>query len=160
MHAGHEGTCGSYAGRFGRYQESEIKYENKRRAQEGLPYLRPLYDTQDALDCLSHFQSVEYDQWFSIDENIDVLYTDAGHIIGSAAVHLRIKEDGKVTRLTFSGDVGRYRDIILKSPAPFDQADYIIIESTYGNSLHNNATTTPDQILEWIEKACLKKKGN
>ena len=140
-------------------QENEIKYENKRRAQEGLPYLRPLYDTEDALNCLSSFAAVEYGQWFTVDENIDVLFTDAGHIIGSAAVHLRIKENGEITRLTFSGDVGRYRDIILKSPATFDQADYIIIESTYGNSLHDNAVTTPDQVLHWIEKACLQKKG-
>jgi len=140
-------------------QENEIKYENKRRAQEGLPYLKPLYDTAAALAAQDHFVKVEYDNWFTIDENIDVQYTDAGHIIGSAAVHLKIKEDGKVTRLTFSGDVGRYRDVILKSPAEFSQADYIIIESTYGNSLHDNATTTPDQVLHWIEKACLQKKG-
>ena len=140
-------------------QENDIKYENKRRAHEGLPYLKPLYDTADALAAQDHFVAVDYDNWFTIDENIDVMYTDAGHIIGSAAVHLKIKEDGKTTRLTFSGDVGRYRDVILKSPAEFSQADYILIESTYGNSLHDNATTTPDQLLEWIEKACMQKKG-
>ena len=140
-------------------QENEIKYENKRRAHEGLPYLKPLYDTADALAAADHFVSVEYDKWFTVDENIEVQYTDTGHIIGSAAVHLKVKEDGKTTRLTFSGDVGRYRDVILKSPATFSQADYILIESTYGNSLHDNATTTPDQILHWIEKACLQKKG-
>ena len=140
-------------------QENDIKYENKRRAHEGLPYLKPLYNTADALAAQDHFVAVDYDNWFTIDENIDVMYTDAGHIIGSAAVHLKIKEDGKTTRLTFSGDVGRYRDVILKSPAEFSQADYILIESTYGNSLHDNATTTPDQLLEWIEKACMQKKG-
>lgn len=140
-------------------QENEIKYENKRRAQEGLPYLKPLYDTNDTMESLDHFVPVDYDNWFTIDENISVQYTDAGHIIGSAAVHLKITEDGKITRLTFSGDVGRYRDVILKSPAEFSQADYILIESTYGNSLHDNATTTPDQVLHWIEKACLQKKG-
>ena len=140
-------------------QENDIKYENKRRAHEGLPYLKPLYDTADALAAQDHFVAVDYDIWFTVDENIDVMYTDAGHIIGSAAVHLKIKEDGKTTRLTFSGDVGRYRDVILKSPAEFSQADYILIESTYGNSLHDNATTTPDQLLEWIEKACMQKKG-
>src|SRR6187402_2517106 len=140
-------------------QENEVKYENKRRAQEGLPYLKPLYTTVEALEAVDHFVQVEYDHWFSIDENIEVQYTDAGHIIGSAAVHLKIKEDGKITRLTFSGDVGRYRDVILKSPATFSQADYILLESTYGNSLHDDATTTPDQVLHWIEKACLQKKG-
>jgi metallo-beta-lactamase family protein len=94
-----------------------------------------------------------------VDENVELLYTDAGHIIGSAAVHLKIKENGKITRLTFSGDVGRYRDIILKSPEVFPQADYILLESTYGNSLHDVNMTTPDQLLRWIEKTCLQKKG-
>jgi metallo-beta-lactamase family protein len=140
-------------------QENDIKYENKRRAQDGLPYLKPLYTTDQALAAQDSFVKVEYDNWFVIDENIEVLFTDAGHIIGSAAVHLKIKENGKTTRLTFSGDVGRYRDVILKSPAEFPQADYIVLESTYGNSLHDTATTTPDQILHWIEKACLQKKG-
>jgi metallo-beta-lactamase family protein len=140
-------------------QENDIKYENKRRAQEGLPYLKPLYTTDQALTAVDHFVTVEYGDWFTIDENIDVQYTDAGHIIGSAAVHLKIKEDGKITRLTFSGDVGRYRDVILKSPAEFSQADYILLESTYGNSLHDTALTTPDQLLEWITKTCLQKKG-
>lgn len=140
-------------------QESEIRYENKRRAQEGLPYLQPLYDTADALASMDHFVAVDYDNWYTVDDNISVQYTDTGHIIGSAAVHLKISENGKITRLTFSGDVGRYRDVILRSPAVFSQADYILIESTYGNSLHDNATTTPDQLLQWIEKACLQKKG-
>lgn len=141
-------------------QESEVKYENKRRAQQGLPYLQPMYDTQDALNAMGHFVTVEYDQWHRIDEHIEVLYTDAGHIIGSAAVHLRITENGSAPKqLTFSGDVGRYRDVILKSPAAFPQADYILLESTYGNSLHEDVVTTPDQLLKWIEKACLQKKG-
>ncbi len=140
-------------------QENDIRYENKRRAQEGLPYLKPLYTTQEALDACDHFVPVEYDTWFRIDEFIEVMFTDAGHIIGSACVHLRIRENDKTTTITFSGDVGRYRDVILKSPAVFPQADYILLESTYGNSLHDNAITTPDQILQWIEKACLQKKG-
>jgi len=140
-------------------QENEIKYENKKRKQEGLPLLKPLYETADALASFDRFVSVEYGQWFTIDENIDVMYTDTGHIIGSAAVHLKIKENGAVKRLTFSGDVGRYSDAILKAPEEFSQADYILLESTYGNSLHDVLTTTPDQLLKWIEKACIQKKG-
>ena len=140
-------------------QESEVKYENKRRALEGLPYIKPLYDTADAFAAADQFVTVEYGEWFKIDDNIEVMYTDAGHIIGSAAVHLKITEDGKTTRLTFSGDVGRYRDAILKSPAEFSQADYILLESTYGDKLHDETVTTPDQFLKWIEKACLQKKG-
>jgi len=140
-------------------QQDDIKYINKKRAAEGQPYLQPLYDEQDAANAMQHFVTVEYDTWHTIDENVQVLYTDAGHIIGSAAVSLRIKEDGRETHLTFSGDVGRYRDVILRSPEVFPQADYILIESTYGNSLHDPVDTTPDLLLQWIRKTCLEKKG-
>ena len=140
-------------------QESEIKYENKRRAHDGLSYLQPLYTTADALASMNHFVAVEYDKWFTIDENIDVQYTDAGHIIGSAAVHLKIKEDGKITRLTFSGDVGRYGDVILRSPDVFPQADYIVIESTYGDKIHDLFSDTLNVFHDWIIKTCVDKKG-
>jgi metallo-beta-lactamase family protein len=140
-------------------QEDEVKYTNKKRAAEGLPYLQPLYKKEDALAAMDHFVAVEYGNWFKIEEGVELLYTDAGHIIGSAAVNLKITEEGKTERLTFSGDVGRYRDVILKSPQEFPQADHILLESTYGNSLHDLNVTTPDQLLEWIEKTCLKKKG-
>ncbi len=140
-------------------QENEVKYENKRRALSGLPLLQPLYTTEDAQAAMSRFVVVPYDQWLKIDEYISVQFTDAGHIIGSAAVHLQVNENEKTRRLSFSGDVGRYRDIILKSPATFSQAEIIILESTYGNSLHDTHVTTPDQLLQWIEKACLQKKG-
>jgi len=140
-------------------QEDDVKYVNKRRAADGLPYLKPLYTVEDAKACFGMFHSVDYGNWFRVDENVELMYTDAGHIIGSAAVHLKITENGKITRLTFSGDVGRYRDVILKSPQEFPQADFILLESTYGNSLHDVHTTTPEQLLSWIEKSCIKKKG-
>jgi metallo-beta-lactamase family protein len=140
-------------------QEDDIKYANKRRKAEGQPYLQPLYDTDDAKRAMNHFVSVEYDTWHPVDEDVQVLWTDAGHIIGSAAVHLKIKEDGKEYHLTFSGDVGRYKDVILRSPEVFPQADHILIESTYGNSLHDPVASTPDMLLDWIVKTCLKKKG-
>jgi metallo-beta-lactamase family protein len=140
-------------------QEDDIKYANKRRKAEGQPYLQPLYDTDDAKRAMDHFVSVEYDTWHPVDEDVQVLWTDAGHIIGSAAVHLKIKEDGKEYHLTFSGDVGRYKDVILRSPEVFPQADHILIESTYGNSLHDPVANTPGMLLDWIVKTCLKKKG-
>jgi metallo-beta-lactamase family protein len=140
-------------------QEDDVKYENKKRASQGLPYLKPIYTVEDALETIKYFTEVHYDEWVNIDDGVDLLYTDAGHIIGSAAVHLRITEKGETRQLSFSGDVGRYRDVILKSPAEFPQADYILLESTYGNSLHDLHVTTPDNLLEWIEKTCIKKKG-
>ncbi len=140
-------------------QQDDSKFTNKRRAQQKLPPMQPMYDLQDADRALQLFQSVEYGDWHAVDENVQVMYTDAGHIIGSAAVHLIVKDNGKTTRITFSGDVGRYNDVILKSPQEFPQADYILIESTYGNSLHDPAATMPGQLLQWIEKTCLQKKG-
>jgi len=140
-------------------QEDDVRYANKKRAAEGQPYLRPLYTHEDAQAAKRLFREKEYDSWFEIMPDVEVLFTDAGHIIGSAAVHLRIKENGKTTRITFSGDVGRYRDVILRSPAEFPQADVIILESTYGNSLHEMTVSTPDLLLQWIEHTCLQKKG-
>lgn len=140
-------------------QENDVKFENKRRALQGLPYIEPLYTTLDALAAVDQFVTVDYDQWVTIEPGLEFCYTDAGHIIGSAAVHVRVTENGKTRQLTFSGDVGRYRDIILKSPAVFSQADYIILESTYGNSLHDEYVQTPDALLDWVRKTCMEKKG-
>ena len=140
-------------------QEMDVKYENKRRALLGLPYLKPLYTVDDALLAADRFEAIDYDKWHRIDENFEFCYTDAGHIIGSASVHVRITENGKKTMLTFSGDVGRYRDLILKSPSVFPQSDYIILESTYGNSLHDEQHSSTETLLHWIEETCLKKKG-
>jgi metallo-beta-lactamase family protein len=140
-------------------QEDEVKYENKRRAAMKLPYLLPLYTIEDAKNALDRFVQHEYNNWFTVGEGIEAMFTDAGHIIGSACVHIRATENGKTKCITFSGDIGRYRDVILKSPHEFPQADIIIMESTYGNSLHDNAVSTPDQLLHWIERACIQKKG-
>ncbi len=143
----------------GEIQESDIKYSNKRRMAEGQPLLKPLYTIEDAKNSYSHFIDVKYGTWQQVIDGVEVFFTDAGHIIGSACVHLRINENGITRQLTFSGDVGRYRDVILKSPETFPQADFILLESTYGNSLHDDVVTTPDHLLEWISKACLQKKG-
>ncbi len=140
-------------------QENDVKFVNKKRALQGLPYIQPLYTTADALLAADRFVVVDYEQWYKIEEGLEFCYSDAGHIIGSAVVHLRITEKGKQTRITFSGDVGRYRDLILKSPATFSQADYILLESTYGNSLHDESNPTADALLQWIKHTCLEKKG-
>ncbi|MEO6289686.1 MAG: MBL fold metallo-hydrolase [Ginsengibacter sp.] len=140
-------------------QENDLKFLNKTRAAQGLPYVRPMYEMADALKAVQHFVVVDYGKWFAIDEHVQFMYLDAGHIIGSITVHLKIVENGRETRLTFSGDVGRYRDVILKSPEVFPQADYIIMESTYGNKLHDQVTGTADDVLHWITKTCLQRKG-
>ena len=140
-------------------QESDIKFENKRRAREGRPYVEPLYNTADAIEAADRFVGIDYGKWTVIEDGLEFCFTDAGHIIGSAAAHVRFPINGKPHQLTFSGDVGRYRDIILRSPEVFSQADFIVLESTYGDSLHEELNTTPDALLDWITKTCLEKKG-
>ena len=140
-------------------QENDVKYVNKVRASQGKTYISPLYVTADAERAVQRLITVDYGEWQTIDENVQFMYLDAGHIVGSATVHLKINENGKETRLTFSGDVGRYRDMILKSPQDFPQADYIIMESTYGNKLHEEVTGTTEALLGWITKTCIEKKG-
>lgn len=140
-------------------QEDDAKFSNKKRIAQGLPYIQPLYTIEDAKRSMDHLEEKEYGEWFYVTDGVQVMFTDAGHIIGSACVHLKINENGKETRLSFSGDVGRYRDIILKSPETFPQADYILLESTYGNSLHEPGDSTPELLLKWIEETCVRKKG-
>ncbi|WP_336516960.1 MBL fold metallo-hydrolase [Pollutibacter soli] len=140
-------------------QEDDVKYVNKRRAAQGQPLLQPMYTKADAERAMDLFETVEYDNWFKIEDGVELLYTDAGHIIGSAAVHLRITENGKTEQVTFSGDVGRYRDMILRSPKEFPQADYILLESTYGNSLHDLHKPAFNELLDWITKICIQNRG-
>ncbi len=141
-------------------QRDDTRFINKKRAKNNLPPFEELYTLDDAREAIALFDGRNYDEWFSITDGVEILFTDAGHIIGSAAVNVRITEDGKVTNLTFSGDVGQYRDVILKSPAPFPAANYLILESTYGNKLHSDRRHTNDELLRWIRHTCLTKKGN
>lgn len=119
----------------------------------------PLYTEEDVIQALSQFKVVEYNEEFEIDPRITLTLTDAGHILGSAAVHLTIIDDGKEYKITFSGDVGRYSDLLLKSPQTFPQADYILLESTYGNSLHKDQDPIEGRLLEIINNTCNIKGG-
>lgn len=140
-------------------QEYETKRENRRRAEEHKPYLEPLYRTDDVRRALELFHQVPYDKPTLIHPEVELTYTDAGHILGSAAVSLKLKDGDGETRLTFSGDVGQYNNLILRSPQPFPQADYVLIESTYGNSLHEDIAPSREAFLEHIRHTCMEKKG-
>ena len=140
-------------------QRDDIKFLNKRRVKQNLPPVEPLYTIEDATNSFKLLDKQEYKHWFKVIDGVEAMFTDAGHIIGSASVHLKITENGVTKRLTFSGDVGRYKDMILRSPATFPQADYIIIESTYGNKLHEDAVAPTEVLFNWIQKTCVEKKG-
>lgn len=141
-------------------QESDIQYINKKRIAKGEEPLEPLYTQEDVDNCLELFHSVEYDKWFTIDDEVKVLFTDAGHILGSAVVSLRIKEDeNRTIPLLFTGDLGRPGDLILKDPEQAPQADYIISESTYGNRLHEGREDTRQRLHDIVVDTCVRRKG-
>lgn len=140
-------------------QESDVNHINKQRAREGRELIEPLYTIEDANQVFPLFQPIPYNTPTQIDEDVELLYTDSGHILGSAAVNLKINQEGKTKRITFSGDLGRYRDVILRSPQNFPQADIILLESTYGDKLHEDIKPMIDDLLAQVEHTCIEKKG-
>ncbi|MBC8034882.1 MAG: MBL fold metallo-hydrolase [Chitinophagaceae bacterium] len=118
------------------------------------------FTVEDVLQTMEQFELIEYDQWFEPVEGVSVLYTQTGHLIGGAAIHLKVLENGKETAISYSADVGRARHPLLQPATAFPQAEYIILESTYGDKHHDLlANKNLDTILEWINKTCIEKKG-
>lgn len=120
----------------GHIQEVEIEWQNKKRKREGKEDLPPLYTAEEAYECLQYFVPVEYDKIVEIDENISVRFNDAGHMLGSSIIEIWAKENGKTTKAVFTGDLGNNDLPLLDSPTMIESADYLIMESTYGNRLH------------------------
>ncbi|MBC7418366.1 MAG: MBL fold metallo-hydrolase [Pedobacter sp.] len=139
-------------------QEQDADYMNRhRRGAEEVE--QPLYTEEDVVKTIGLCKIVSYNELFEIEPDVKLKFTDAGHILGSAAVHLTILENEKTTQLTFSGDVGRYGDLLLKSPQIFDQAGYIVLESTYGDSLHKDLAPIENQLFQMVQHTCVDKKG-
>jgi metallo-beta-lactamase family protein len=143
----------------GRIQEQDTQTFNKKRKAQGLAPVEPIYDEQDAQQCMSCFISVPYHKKFNIEGEVTVEFFDAGHILGSALVYLEIKDGRRKIRLGFTGDIGRYDKQILKDPEPFPQVDYLIMESTYGDRLHESIQDAEQELLMAVLDTCTKKKG-
>ena len=144
-------------------QEKDAEYENrkneKRQKKSGHPYREPLYTSHDVDMVMRQFVGYGYDQWHHIHPDVRVLYTDAGHILGSASVTLEIKEHGTTTLLGFTGDIGRPNRPILRDPQPMPECDYLICESTYGDRDHESAPNEMQRFMRIIRKTCLEKRG-
>lgn len=140
-------------------QEHDASFLNKRRLKRGQEALTPIYETKDAENCLKQFTTVNYDTKYTVCEGVTLVFTDSGHILGAAGVNLEITENGISKKLFFSGDIGRYNDAILKDPAPFPLADYIITESTYGDRLHADSSYSEQQLFDIVYDTCVTKKG-
>jgi len=141
-------------------QTADLGYLNKRRAKKKLQNIDPLYDVKDVEKALSLFQQIGYDENTKVNSEFSFQFTDAGHLLGSACVHLKIKTGPrKYKRITFTGDIGKYGDSILRDPQPFAQTDILICESTYGNKLHPLAIDAQAELLKIVEETCVQNKG-
>jgi len=143
----------------GNIQEADARTFNKKPERQGLTPIEPIYTAEDARAVMQLFVSVPYSLDFRISEEVIINFTDNGHILGSATCNLKITENDKTTRIAFSGDIGRYSKRILKEPQPFPQADYIIMESTYGDRIHSNIDKAEQQLFQAVVDTCCKKKG-
>jgi metallo-beta-lactamase family protein len=140
-------------------QEHDTQWFNKKRARQGLPPVEPIYTKNDAINCMELFISVPLNRKFKIDDNIKVKFNNTGHMLGSAAASFEIKEDEKLFRITYTGDIGRPKHYLLRSPSPFPQCDYLITESTYGNRLHQDQKGAEELLLKIVKHTCVEKKG-
>ncbi len=118
-------------------QESEAQWRNRKAERAGEPLVEPTYTTNDALAALRLFRPCRYGELRRIAEDVELRLTDIGHLLGSAAIELWLTENGETKKIVFSGDVGNTNQPLLRDPQPIAEADYLVIESTYGDRLHD-----------------------
>jgi metallo-beta-lactamase family protein len=136
----------------GHFQESDIVFVNKHRSRRGEAPLEPLYTMQDAVLVGGMFNEVVYNKNFSPIQNVTAKLVDAGHILGSAAIVLDIMDDNRKYRLWFSGDIGRWDLPLLRDPVLPTDADYLIMECTYGDKPHNDPQLAYDELKDAINR--------
>ncbi|MDZ7900158.1 MAG: MBL fold metallo-hydrolase [Arcicella sp.] len=151
--------CSILLGDSARIQESDLARINKRRKKRGEEILENLYSQEDVEQTLSQMEAADFRKEFWLNDEVSVYFTDTGHILGSAAIMLTIKENNETKKVFYSGDIGRPNDKILKSPEAFSQADYIICESTYGARLHETEEDVKAHLLAIVQKICVEQKG-
>jgi metallo-beta-lactamase family protein len=142
----------------GHIQESDAMFVNKKRAKHGEPPIEPLYTIRDAEQVASHFRQMDYEQTFEAAPGVTARFVEAGHILGSAAIVLDIEENGRKLRLWFSGDIGRRKLPLLRDPVLPEGADYMIMESTYGDKPHRDPDAAYAEFREVVTRT-IKRDG-
>ena len=138
-------------------QERDAEFLNKRRKGK---QVKPLYNLKDARKSLDSFITIGYNKWFRVAHGIQLKFRDAGHILGSASVTLKVQVDETYEKIFgFSGDIGRPNRPILKDPDPIEAVDVLLCESTYGGKEHMGHPDSKQKLLEIIEDTCVRRKG-
>lgn len=141
-------------------QEKDAEWYNRKRRKKGEAARQPLYETKHVRPTMERFVGLPYRRWQTVREGVEIQFRDAGHILGSASVALRIKRaDGSTTTIGFTGDIGRPNRPILRDPQPMTDCDHILCESTYGDRLHELPPNEMERFLKIIQETCVEKKG-
>jgi metallo-beta-lactamase family protein len=142
-------------------QEKDAIWANEKNASRGITEIEePLYTTDDARFCMPFFSGYNYDRWYLIAPGVEVYFADAGHILGSASVTLKItRQDGTETYVGFTGDTGRWNRPIIKDPVQMPLVDFLISESTYGGESHDELPGDLNHLLEIVNETCVRNKG-
>jgi metallo-beta-lactamase family protein len=140
-------------------QEMEVERKNRKLLRAGKLPLEPIYTVDDAWKCLPYFQPLDYYVYRELAPGIQVRFQDAGHILGSAIIELWVTQPEGTVKIVFSGDLGKHHQPIVKDPRTITEADYVVMESTYGNRDHQEYLPFPDQLNQVI-KETFSRGGN
>lgn len=140
-------------------QERETEWKNRKNQRSGKPLVEPLYTMKDAEEALKYVVPVMYDQLVELHESIQIVFNDAGHILGSAIIELFITENNDVSKIVYSGDIGMKNRPILRNPTLIKKADYVIMETTYGNRVHEDNSDSIKRLIDIVLKT-IKRGGN
>ena len=131
-------------------QEMEAEWQTRKNKRQGGEDMRPLYTIRDAGECLRYLEAVERDRLIEIEPGIRARFRNAGHILGSSIVELFVEDGGKEVTIVFSGDLGSTHQLIVTDPEKVSAADYLFVESTYGNRLHRSFEESKEELLDAI----------
>ena len=137
-------------------QQRDAEYYNKRHRNDPK---EPLYKSEDVHQTMQQFTGCPYNRWIQINQDVEIQYRDAGHILGSGNVTLRIREGDRTVHVGFTGDIGRPNRPILRDPQKMPACDYMICESTYGDRLHDEKPKEVEKFLRIVKEACIERKG-
>lgn len=141
-------------------QESEAKFRSRKAKRAGKAEVEPLFSLEHAEGVLELFRPCAYLEMITVEEGISLRFTDIGHLLGSAAIEIFLTENGVSKKIVFSGDVGNTNQPIINNPSFVKEADYLVIESTYGNRLHNAKRQDSVQVLASVIQRTLDRGGN
>ncbi len=140
-------------------QEQEAEFANRKGMRAGRDEIKPAYTVEDAQNCLKLFKAVPYHEMIELSDTVSVRFVDAGHLLGSASIEIWLKDEGIEKKIVFSGDIGNFNKPLIRDPEYITEADYVVMESTYGNRLHEQGLDHLEDLRRIVQEG-LDRGGN